>query len=208
MRQQNVWNIWWVRRALELGLNPFWTPILYYPEGVQMYLQTMNLPDALITLPINYLAGPIAAYNAAVLLAYALTGYAGFLAARMFTSHTTIALICGALLTASPFHMVRMQVNHLNLISMQWVVFAIIAIVQVERRSDWRPIAIAAIAAAVGSLTSWYWALAIGLFVDVMVRVERCLLQRTPCFAQTLHDRRGYLVVIIITCADRSCASC
>jgi hypothetical protein len=184
---QNVWNIWWVRRALELGLNPFWTPILYYPEGVQMYLQTMNLPDALITLPINYLAGPIAAYNAAVLLAYALTGYAGFLAARMFTSHTTIALICGALLTASPFHMVRMQVNHLNLISMQWVVFAIIGIVQVERRSDFT--AIAAITAAVGSLTSWYWALAIGLFATLW-----CVLS-VACSRERLVLLKRYMIV-------------
>jgi hypothetical protein len=186
---QNAWNIWWVRRALELGLNPFWTPLLYYPEGVQMYLQTMNLPDALITLPINYLAGPIAAYNAAVLLAYTLTGYAGFLAARTFTSHTTIALICGALLTASPFHMVRVQVNQLHLISMQWVVFAIIAIVQVERRSDWRPIAIAAIAAAVGSLTSWYWALAIGLFATLW-----CVLS-IACSRERLVLFKRYMIV-------------
>ncbi|MCS6839631.1 MAG: hypothetical protein NZ701_02500 [Roseiflexus sp.] len=184
--------MWWVRRALEEGRNPFWTPLLYYPEGVQMYLQTMNLPDAVITLPFNYLAGPIAAYNVAVVLAFTLTGYAGFLAARMFTTHTAIALLCGALLTASPFHVVRMQVNQLHLISMQWVVLAMIAVIQIEHQSGWRPILATAVTAAIASLTSWYWALALGLFGMVW-----CLLS-IACSRERFVLCKRYTLVAIV----------
>ncbi|MDW8215502.1 MAG: hypothetical protein RMJ55_18265 [Roseiflexaceae bacterium] len=190
---QNIWNMWWVRRALEEGRNPFWTPLLYYPEGVQMYLQTMNLPDAVITLPINYLAGPIAAYNVAVVLAFTLTGYAGFLAARMFATHTTIALLCGALLTASPFHMVRMQVNHLNLISMQWVVLAMIMVMSVERRSGWKSIVAAAVLSVIASLTSWYWAIALGFF-----GMAWCLLSIVCSEERPVLFKRYALIAVIV----------
>lgn len=125
---KNIWNMWWVRHALERGSNPFWNDRLYYPEGVQMYLQTMNIPDAMITMPINYLAGPIAAYNTAILFAFTLTAFAGFMLVRTYVPGIAIPLLCGALLTASPFHMVRFQVNHLSLISIQWIPLYVLAL--------------------------------------------------------------------------------
>ena len=31
----NMWNLWWLRRALMHGDNPYVTPMLYYPPGRQ-----------------------------------------------------------------------------------------------------------------------------------------------------------------------------
>ena len=60
---QNVWSLWWVQHALSHGENPFFTSMLFYPVGVSLYLQTLNITNGLLTLPVQLLAGPIAAYN-------------------------------------------------------------------------------------------------------------------------------------------------
>lgn len=161
---QNIWNIWWVGQAMAQGQNPFWSDLLYYPEGVQLYVQTLNLAGALPMLPIHYSFGPVVAYSGAILLAMTLTGYASFLLARAFVPGFAVPLLAGALLTASPFHMMKLQGNHLNLMSMQWMVLYVLALVWLDRRRDgWAALA-AALLALLVVLTDWYWALSCVLF--------------------------------------------
>src|SRR3954454_7975743 len=44
-RDQNLWNLWWVREALGSVTNPFPTGMLYYPYGVNLYYHTLGLPQ-------------------------------------------------------------------------------------------------------------------------------------------------------------------
>lgn len=169
---QNIWNIWWVGHAIAQGQNPFWSDLLYYPEGVQLYIQTLNLAGVLPVLPIHYAFGPVAAYNCALLLAMALTGYAGFLLARAFVPGLVVPLLVGALLTASPFHLMKLQGNHLNLVSMQWMVLYVLALVWLERRRDAPTALAAAVMALLVVLTDWYWVLACALFSLVLMALN------------------------------------
>jgi hypothetical protein len=189
---QNIWNMWWTRWALEHGQNPFWTDMLYYPEGVQMYLQTMNITNAFLTLPVHYLFGPVAAYNIAMLLAFTLTGYAGFLLVRAFVPGVFIPFFCGVLLTACPFHMLKLQVNQLNLVSIQWLPFYFLALIWLDRGShtevqssknrlqpDIRmfqysnvSIFFAVVSFVMVALTDWYWALVCSLYTVIWFGVS------------------------------------
>lgn len=164
---QNVWNMWWIARALQQGLNPYWTPLLYYPDGVQMYVQTVNMSNALLALPVSIAVGPVAGFHTAVLLGVILTGYGGFLLARELAPNSVAAWFCGALLTASPFHTLTLQNNQLQLISLQWVPLYLLALLRLERRPGWRPVGWAAAATLLLVLTDWYWALICGLFTVV-----------------------------------------
>lgn len=126
---QNIWNFWWVGRALAGGQNPFFTPLLYYPQGVQMLLQTLNIVAIGLTLPANWLLGPLAAYNLAAILGVALTGYFGFLLARAFAPGTAGPLLAGALLTACPLHIAKLDSGQLNFVSVQWLVLFMLSAV-------------------------------------------------------------------------------
>ncbi len=145
---RNSWNMWWVRRALTHGQNPFWTDILYFPDGLQLYVQPINISNTFLTLPVYELFGLAAAHNTAVLLAFALTGYGGFLLVQMFLSTAppceredeqgrsrcvVIPFLCGAMLTAGPFHMVQFEINHLNLLTIQWLPLYFLALYGLER---------------------------------------------------------------------------
>src|SRR5262245_47638015 len=47
-RDQNLWNLWWVREALFRPTNPFDTDMLHYPYGANLYYHTLGLPQGLI----------------------------------------------------------------------------------------------------------------------------------------------------------------
>jgi hypothetical protein len=164
---QNIWNMWWLRRALADGVNPFVSPLLYYPDGVSMYLQTFNSVAGVLALPANWLLGPIAAYNVAALTGVMLTGYAGFWLVRAFSGGVAAPFVAGALLTASPFHMAKLDAGQLNFVTMQWLIFAMLAFVVLTRRSDWWTPPLAALAFTLVLLTDWYWALVAALFALV-----------------------------------------
>jgi hypothetical protein len=194
---QNIWNMWWVRYALERYQNPFWTNMLYYPEGVQMYLQTMNLPDAVITMPIHYLAGPVAAYNTAILVAFTLTAYAGFMLVRTWVPGVAIPILCGALLTACPFHMVKLQVNQLHLISMQWVPFYVLALFQLSQPQKNYAFIHVIVFFLLAALTSWYWALVCGLFTLIWFPLSLvCTSQRWQVVQRYLFCGAGIFICL------------
>ena len=43
---QHLWHQWWVAFALSHGQNPFFTRLLYYPEGIDLFWQTLGFLPA------------------------------------------------------------------------------------------------------------------------------------------------------------------
>lgn len=162
----NAWNIWWVRQALAESANPYWTDLLFVPEGVQLYAQTFNIVSSLLTMPIAVSIGVTAAHNTAVLLAFVLTGYGGFVLARHYAG-PLVAFLCGALLTAGPYHMIQFEINHLNILSIQWLPLYLWALVRLDERPTPRWAVIVAALFVLNALTDWYWALISSLATGV-----------------------------------------
>ncbi|NCC35797.1 MAG: hypothetical protein EOM24_27860, partial [Chloroflexia bacterium] len=143
---QNIWNFWWTGYAVQHGMNPFFTPLLYYPEGLQMVLQTINPVAVLTAVPVTLTLGPVAAYNVTAIVAIMLTGYAGFLLARAFAPGVLGPFVAGVLLTASPFHVAKLDSGQLNFVTMQWLVFAVVALIYLSRKTSWWFVPITALA--------------------------------------------------------------
>lgn len=163
----HLWHLWWVSEALLHGRNPFWTHLLFYPDGVQLYVQTLSAPNAVIALPVYLLAGPVAAFNTVIVLGFALTGFGVFLLARQYAGGFWGPLLCGALITLGPFHFGQLQNSHVNLFSMQWIPLYIHALTLLDERSGrWR-IGYAAGMAALVVLSDWYWASVCGALTIV-----------------------------------------
>jgi hypothetical protein len=79
---QNVWNLWWVKRALLVeGTNPYFTRFIDYPNGVYLYFHTLNIFNGLTFLPVSLGAGLLVAYDAAVIFSFVIGGYGTYLLA-------------------------------------------------------------------------------------------------------------------------------
>ena len=47
----SIWNLWWAAEALRTGQNPFHTPLLFYPQGLDLPLAAQ--PQALLDLDLD-----------------------------------------------------------------------------------------------------------------------------------------------------------
>jgi hypothetical protein len=146
-----IWNIWWTAQALISGSNPYFTPLLFYPQGLDLFWQTLSLPQGLLALPITLTLGPLPAYNLLILASFVLGGYFTFLLVGHILRDTAptalrdpAAMLAGAVYAFSPFHMQKVLDAQLEVAAIQWLpLFALTLLLLLERRR-------------------WYWALAAG----------------------------------------------
>ena len=68
----HVWGYGFVAQSLAAGEWPMHTDLLNWPHGGTLWF--IDLLGALITLPINWLSGPVAAYNSGMLIQWVLAG--------------------------------------------------------------------------------------------------------------------------------------
>lgn len=154
---QNTWHLWWTARALSHGDNPYTTTLIYYPDGVGMFWQTLNAPLGALMAPITLTLGNIAAYNIAIWLSFVLGGLCMFLLAHHLTRHRLAALVAGAAFVLAPFHYTRILDGSLEHASIQWLpLYLYLLIIASERGGWWRSAAAAGCFVCI-TLSSWYY---------------------------------------------------
>jgi hypothetical protein len=156
---QCAWNLWWVASSLSQGRLPFFTWLLFFPQGVDLFWQTLQFSQAVVALPITLALGPLAGFNWAVLSSFAIGGYVTFLFARRVTGSAPGALVAGAVFAFSPYHMQKVVDGGLEVSSVQWLPCYFFALyLLLERPGIWRSLLCGALLLWV-SLGSWYYGL-------------------------------------------------
>ena len=123
-----VWNIWWGAQAVVQGRDPYFTPLLFYPQGLDLFWQTLSLPQGLLALPLTLALGPLPACNLLILASFTLGGYTAFLFCRYFVAHSGAALVGGAIYAFAPFHMQKVLDAQLEVAAIQWLPLALLAV--------------------------------------------------------------------------------
>lgn len=128
---QHIWNLWWVKEALvNLQTNPYHTNLLYYPQGVNLYLHTLVLTAGLTSLPLQLVGfNLIATYNLILLSTFVLSGYAMFLLCHYLTGNRWASFVGGLVFAFSPYHFAHMF-GHMNLASLQWMPFYVLLLLK------------------------------------------------------------------------------
>lgn len=161
---QNVWNLWWVGQAVASFQNPFHSPLLYYPEGVDLHLQTLNISNGLLVLPVTALFGPTAGYNTAMVLAFALAGLGGYAFALYVSGNRAAAFVGGLLLTFSPFHITKLWDGQLEMIALQWLPFYALFLLRALQHNQRSDALFAGVFLALIGYTSWYYFLFFAIY--------------------------------------------
>ena len=113
---QQLWWFEWFPRALQHGHNPFYSNAMFARFGginAESNLSWM-LPAAVLS-PVTVWLGPIAAFNAANLLAPVLTGLAAYALAARFTPIAWARFVAGLAYAFSPFVLGNVDIGHVNL---------------------------------------------------------------------------------------------
>ena len=128
---QNIWNLWWVKQALlTLHTNPYHTDLLYYPNGVNLYLHTLVFSAGLTAIPLQLLGlNLIACYNLVLLSTYALAGLGAYLLCRFLTGNNWASFVGGLVFAFAPYHSAHLF-GHMNLASLQWIPFYVLLLLK------------------------------------------------------------------------------
>ena len=166
----NVWIPAWDLH--QLGRDPlhlFDAPI-FYPAHNTLALSELLLVQALEMLPIVALTGNfILAYNLVVLLSFVLCGLGAYLLAREALPAPP-SLIAGAAYAYS-FYRVG-EYSHIQILSAQWIPFALLAFLYLWRHPQWRNAILFAACVILQLLSSFY----LGLFLLVTLAFELAFL--------------------------------
>ncbi len=154
-----IWNVWWTARALQHGQNPFFTPLLFYPDGLDLFWQTLSLPQGLLALPLTLTVGPLVAYNVLILLSFVLGGYTAFLFVRYVVRDNRAALVAGAIYALAPFHLQKVVDAQLEVASIQWLPLYLLVLHILLERQRWFWAVLAGLLLLWVGLGTWYYGL-------------------------------------------------
>ncbi len=133
----NAWILAWDAHAVVDPAARLWDANIFHPHGTTLAFSENLIGTALLVAPLNWAGEPVLAYNAALFLAFVLTGLATALWIRKLTGNTLMGLFAGvafAFGTSRASHL-----PHLQLLVMPWIPLLLLCLHRwVEtRRSRW-----------------------------------------------------------------------
>ena len=118
---QNVWNLWWVDRAIrEFGVQPWFTTLLHHPQGTTLIGHTLNPFNGLLAIALLPLLSMVQTYNTIVVFSFVMTGVTAFWLCAAMTRAYGPSLAGGAIFTFSSYHFMHADA-HLQLTALQWL---------------------------------------------------------------------------------------
>ncbi len=180
------WTFWWIREALRQGVSPFFTPYLYAPAGASLTSHNIAWFNIALWLPLQAIAGRIAAYNLVFLAVITLNGFCMYLFAWAQLRSYAAALVSGIVFGFWPYTL--SHYDHANMMVLFWVPLALLLIHKLighhvgggkdERgREQWLLVLGTALALAMIGITRWQLLIMSG---PILLAYTLYLLWRTP----------------------------
>ncbi len=141
--QQTMWFLRWVPTSIELGLDPFVTYQMNAPTGVNLMWNAWTPAIGLAVAPVTVAAGPMVAYNVAVVGAIAFSALACFVALRRYADGMAGPFLGGAVYGFSPY-VASHAALHLNLVAVWAPPLVLILLDELLIRRRRGPVAIGA----------------------------------------------------------------
>jgi hypothetical protein len=163
-----TWILDWTSHALLHGpLSLFHAP-MYHPAPLTLAYSEHLTGIALLLLPFH-IAGvePLALYNLAMLLGFALSGYGAYVLARKFTPSVTASLIAGIFFAFVSFKFDHLA--HLQNISSGWLPLILAAMIAYWREPSRRNAGWFAAAFVMNGLTNVYYLLFVSAAIAMTV---------------------------------------
>ena len=137
-----IWGFWWVRDSLVHLQYPFSTTDIFAPVGTPLAFHTLMPLLGVVTVPLQWLFGPVVTYNLVTASALVLAGYAMFLLARDVGLPSMSAFVAGLSYAFFPPLVDRLAIEHLNLAFTVWLPLSLLGLRAALRPGDRRRSAI------------------------------------------------------------------
>jgi hypothetical protein len=174
----NIWIIGWVDQHIGRlltghldGLSGFWTANIFYPSPLTLAYSEHLTAQALQVFPVYALTrNLILCYNLLFLSTFILSGLGAYLFVRQLTSSRTAAFVAGVLYAFAPYRIG--QFTHLQVLSSQWMPFALYGVRRYFDTRQRRALVYAAFATTAQNLSCGYYMLFFAPFLVLYVAFE------------------------------------
>jgi len=131
---QNVWNLWWVNRALtELHQSPWQSSYLHSPLGVSLVAHTLNSFNGFLGTFLQQMLSLVQTFNTIIVFAFVAGGVTTFHLCRWLIHAWFPSLVGGFVFTFSNFHFAHAQ-GHLQLTSLEWIPLFVLSWLWLDHR--------------------------------------------------------------------------
>jgi len=159
-----VWKMWWFKHALlERRVSPLYDPDIFYPFGYPLALSETTVVHTVMGAPLTALWGETVAYNAVVYLSFVVSGYGVYLLCRGLACSALASWIAGLAFAYCPYRLAHLGAGHLPLMGTGWMALFFLAAEGLIRAPSWRRGLAVGLFYALTALSSWYYALMLGL---------------------------------------------
>ena len=134
---QYIWNAWNFQRQVAAGHNPFFTPLLLYPQGTGLWLHTYTPVLGLLNVALRQ---EFWAVNLGLLLSFVLSGVGAARLAGRWVRQPLLAALVGFVFAFSPYKLAHWP-EHYHLLLTATVPFYILAFLDglAFAPGRWRP---------------------------------------------------------------------
>jgi hypothetical protein len=178
----HLWTFRWIKDALLTGQNPYYTNLLFYPNGTFLYSHNIAWVNIALWLPLQALIGEGAAYSLHFLLIIIFNGFAGYLLVRELTGSFLAGFIGSLIIAFWPYALSHQ--DHPNLIFIAWIILALLFLKRFFDRQRKRDLLLAAVCIALIGLTRWQLLIIGGFIIGlyILCRLANDKFYRNPRF--------------------------
>lgn len=118
---QNLWNMWWVNKAVTELHQPIWyTRFIHYPHGTTLLGHTLSPFNGFIGILLQKFLTLPESYNVMVIFGFVVGGWTAFLLAYIFSRSYWGSILGGYIFAFSSYHFAHAR-GHLQLVSLEWI---------------------------------------------------------------------------------------
>jgi hypothetical protein len=168
---QNVWNLWWIRRAASRGdIFPFFTNMLYAPSGVSLAYHPLDILNGWIGTVLQNVfdMNLILTYNILAMATFVFTGVTTFYLANSLVQNPKAAFIASLIFTYAPIRISRVAFGNLEMFSTEFIPLTALFVIKLIQTQKRRYAVFAALAAAATTWSSLYLALGTVILVVLL----------------------------------------
>ena len=164
----NVWITAWDGHQLLNDPLSLFDANIFYPYARTLAYSELLLGNGLLALPITAATGnPVLGYNVALLLSFMLSGLGTYLLVLRLTRSPGAGLVAGTIFSFSAYRMTNLA--QAQLLTTQWMPFALLALLQFMRQPKARYVAAFVLFFCLQALSSFYYAILLAMAVAGLV---------------------------------------
>jgi hypothetical protein len=167
----NVWIMAWDGHQLLADPLHLFDANIFYPYRRTLAYSELLLGNALLALPLTAASGnPVLGYNVVLLLSFVLSALGAYLLVLRLSGSWTAGLVAGPAYAFSAYRLTNLA--QAQLLTAQWIPFALLALYGLLRRPGPRPAAALVLFFWLQAVSSFYYAMLLGLALAGLVVFE------------------------------------